>query len=161
VQRAERTVRPEAEPATGLAVCYIRGVLELARGRAAEALAAFRAAERLAGHLATPHLLVPSTRAHLLYALVRLGETERAEQVLANLGEHDRERGEIGVATAVLRLAQDDLHAATTALAPVLDGSAPVTPQTWLVEAFLVQAIAQGVVFDRGRSRGCGQERCP
>jgi LuxR family maltose regulon positive regulatory protein len=155
VQRAERTVRPEAEPATGLAVCYIRGVLELARDRAAEALAAFRAAERLAGHLASPHLLVPSSRAHLLYALVRLGETERAEQVLADLGEQDRERGEIGVATAVLRLAQDDLHAATAALAPVLDGSAPVAPQTWLVEAFLVQAIAQdalGNPADAGRA---------
>jgi LuxR family transcriptional regulator, maltose regulon positive regulatory protein len=66
VQRAERTVKPEAEPATG-----------------------------------------------------------RAEQALADLGEHDRERGEIGVATAVLRLAQDDPHAATATLAPVLDGSAP------------------------------------
>ena len=54
VQRAERTIRAEAEPAAGLAVRYLRGVLELARGRDADALAAFQAAERLAGRLAAP-----------------------------------------------------------------------------------------------------------
>ena len=57
---------------------------------------------------------------------MRLGETEQAEQALADLDDQDRERGEIRIATAVLRLAQDDPHAATAALAPVLDGSAPV-----------------------------------
>ena len=56
VQRAERTVRAEAEPAAALAVHYTRGLLELARGRDADALAAFRAAERLAGRLAAPHV---------------------------------------------------------------------------------------------------------
>ena len=60
VQRAERTIRAEAEPAAAMAVYYVRGLLELARGRDADALAAFRAAERLAGHLAAPHLLVPA-----------------------------------------------------------------------------------------------------
>jgi hypothetical protein len=48
IQRAERTVRAEAEPIAGMAVYFNRGVLELVRGRDAEALAAFRAAERLA-----------------------------------------------------------------------------------------------------------------
>src|SRR5690348_13314569 len=33
LQRAERTVRADAEPAAGLGVYYVRGVLELARGR--------------------------------------------------------------------------------------------------------------------------------
>ena len=106
LQRAERTVRAEAEPAAGVAVHYVRGLLELARGRDADALAAFLAAERLAGRLAAPHLLVPRARALLLLALVRLGDTERAEQALADLGEQERERGEIRIATAALRLAQ-------------------------------------------------------
>ena len=48
-----------------------------------------------------------------------------AEQVLAGLSERDRDRGEMRIATAVLRLAQDDPHAAIAVLAPVLDGSAP------------------------------------
>jgi LuxR family maltose regulon positive regulatory protein len=130
VQRAERTVRAEAEPAAALAVQYIRGQLELGRGRVADALAAFRTAGRLAGHLAAPGMLATPMRALLLLALVRLGETERAEQVLADLGELGGDRGEIGVAAAVLRLAQDDPDAATAALAPVLDGSAPVDWQS-------------------------------
>ena len=128
VQRAERTVRAEAEPAAGLVVCYARGVLELARGRDADALAAFRAAERLAGLLVAPHYLFPPGRAHLLHALVRMGETEHAEQALADVGEQDRDRAEIRIAAAALRLAQGDPSAAAAALAPVLDGSAPVAP---------------------------------
>ncbi|HEY2268446.1 MAG TPA: hypothetical protein VGI96_37930, partial [Streptosporangiaceae bacterium] len=47
VQRAERTVMPEAEPAVGAGICFVRGLLELARGRFTDALAACRAAERL------------------------------------------------------------------------------------------------------------------
>jgi LuxR family transcriptional regulator, maltose regulon positive regulatory protein len=75
IQRAERTVRPEAEPTAGLLVCYVRGLLELARGHHADALVAFRAAERLAALLATPHLLVRRVRALQLQAMVLLGET--------------------------------------------------------------------------------------
>jgi LuxR family maltose regulon positive regulatory protein len=121
-------------------------VLELVRGRYQDALAAFRAAERLAGNLAAPHLLVPPTRGLLLHVLVRIGEIERAEQVLAGLGEPDRERGETRTALAALRLAQDDPHAAAAALAPVLDGSAPIIRGTWLVGAFLLEAIARAAL---------------
>jgi LuxR family maltose regulon positive regulatory protein len=123
-------------------------VLELARGRDADALAAFAAAERLAGHLAPSHMLLPPTQALRLVTLVRLGETERAGHDLAKLGGQDRERGEIRVATAGMRLAQDDPHAAAAALAPVLDGSAPVHWSLWLVEAFLLEAIARDALGD-------------
>jgi LuxR family transcriptional regulator, maltose regulon positive regulatory protein len=143
VQRAERTVRAETELAAGAGVYHVRGVLELARGRYQDALAAFRAAERLAGNLAAPHLLVPPTRGLLLHLLVRLGEMEQAEQAFAELGEPDRERGETRTALAALRLAQDDPHAATAALAPVLDGSVLLIRPTWLVGAFLLEAIAR------------------
>src|SRR5260221_10561540 len=122
LQRAERTIRAEAEPGTALVVHTSRGVLELARA-ARNAPAAFRAAERLAGHLAAPHMLVPPTRALRLVTLVRLGEPERAEHDLAGLGEQDREGGEIRIATAGLRLAQHYPDGAAAALAPVLDGA--------------------------------------
>ena len=59
---------------------------------------------------------------------MRLGETEHAEQALAGLDEQERERGDIRIATAALRLAQDDPQAAAAALAPVLDGSASDVP---------------------------------
>jgi len=148
IQRAERTVRPEAEPTAGLLVCYVRGLLELARGHHADALVAFRAAERLAGLLAAPHLLVRRVRALQLQAMVRLGETEGAERALAELGEQERERGQIRIATAVLRLAQDQPREAINALAPVLDGSAPVTRSTWLAQAFVLEATARDALGD-------------
>jgi LuxR family transcriptional regulator, maltose regulon positive regulatory protein len=144
LQRAERTVRRELEPTAAMGIQYARGQLELGRGRAADALAAFRAAERLAG----PHPLARPVRAWLIHAMVRLGGTERAEQVLAALGDRDRDRGEMRIAAAALRLAQHDPHAATTELAPVLDGSARVGWQSWLVEAFLLAAIAQHELGD-------------
>jgi LuxR family maltose regulon positive regulatory protein len=149
-QRAERAVRAEAEPAAGMAVRYMRGQLELARGRVADAVAAFQTAERLAGQLATADLLARSVREFLVLSLVRLGETEPAEQAIAGLGDQERERGELRMASAVLRLAQDDPRAATAALAPVLDGSAPLVWPTWLAQAFLLEAIARDALGDKG-----------
>jgi LuxR family transcriptional regulator, maltose regulon positive regulatory protein len=148
IQRAERTVRAETEPATRQAVQYVRGMLELARGRDADAVAAFDAVERLGDHLDKPNLLVLRARTIQLYVTVRLGDTERAERALADLSEHDRCRGETRIAAALLRLAQHDPHAALDALAPVLDGSALALPWAWLAYAFLLEAIARDALGD-------------
>jgi LuxR family transcriptional regulator, maltose regulon positive regulatory protein len=144
VQRAERTFIAEANPASAMGAHYVRGQLELGRGRAAGALAAFRAAEQLAGR----HPLARPLRAWLVLALARLGDAERAEQALANLGEHDRDRAEMCIAAAVLRLAQHDPRAASVTLVPVLDGSARVGWRSWLAEAFLLEAIARDALGD-------------
>ncbi len=112
------------------------------------ALAAFLAAERLAERLDAPNLLLARARAMVVYILVRLGDTERAEQILADLGDHDRERGEIRTASAALRLAQHDPRAVIAALTPVLDGSASALPWGWLPHAFLLEAIAQDALGD-------------
>jgi len=148
VQRAERTLTADAQPATGHVIRYLRGLLALARGRDADALAAFRAAEPLARRLAAPHYTVPRARALLVHVLVRLGDTEGAEQALAELGDQDREHGETRIATATLRLAQDDPRAAVTALAPVLDGAPAVLPWIGLGHAFLLEAIARDALGD-------------
>ena len=149
IQRAERTMTAEAEPAAILAVLCIRGRLELASGRDADALAAFGAAERLAGHLPAPRPLVTQMRAWLLCALVRLGDTERTEQALDGLSEHDPGSPETRIATAALRLAQGNADAAAAALAPVLDGSASGIPWMWLAHAFLLEAIARDALGDQ------------
>jgi LuxR family maltose regulon positive regulatory protein len=158
IQRAQRTVRAaEAEPAVGLAINHVRGWLELARGRDSDALAAFEAADRLAGRLATPNLMVLPNRAFLVQALVRLGETRRAEQALAALADKDRDSGVMRISLATLRLAQDSTHEALAALAPVLDGTAPIpflngsAPVPWqgrLAQAFLLEAIARDALGD-------------
>jgi LuxR family maltose regulon positive regulatory protein len=125
IQRAERTLRADAEPAQGLGVRLMRGLLELGRGRDADALAAFEAADRLARRLAEPSMLVLPNRSRLVQTLVRLGEIERAEQALAELDDQDRDDGSMRISLAALRLAQHNPQEALAALAPVLDGSTP------------------------------------
>src|SRR5262249_25204368 len=137
-----------ADPAVGLAIRSIRGLLELARGRDAEALVAFQAADRLAGRLAEPSLMVHGNRSLLVQTLVRLGDTDRAEQALAALADQDRDLGQMRISLAVLRLAQDDPHAAVAALAPGLDGSAPLPWPGWLVQRFRREAIARAAPGD-------------
>ena len=150
VQRAERALRAESHPAAALDVYHLRGMLELGYGRDAGALASFQTAERRASLLATPNLYIPGIRPFLAQALLRLGDTGRAEQALAELGEQARERGDIRMATAMLRLAQGDPRAASAALAPVLDESAALIWPTWLAQAFLLEAIARDSLGDEG-----------
>jgi LuxR family maltose regulon positive regulatory protein len=148
IQRAERTLRAETDPAAGLVIRWARGVLELVRGRDADALAAFQAADRLAGRLAEPSYMVPVNRSLLVQTLVRLGETERAELALAALADQDRDNAQMRISLAALRLAQDDPPAAIAAVAPVLDGSAPRAWPAWLAQAFLLEAIARDALGD-------------
>ena len=148
VRRAEGTLRAEAEPVTAIAILSARALLELARGRDHEVLTTFRAAERLSRLLDAPDWPLMRTRAVRLHALVRLGETGRAEQEIAEIGEQGRGSAEIRMALAALRIAQGDPHAASVALAPVLDGAVPVPPATWLAHACLLEAIARDVLGD-------------
>ena len=153
VQRAERSLRAEAEPITAIAIRSARALLELARGRDQEVLATFPASERLSRLLDAPDWPLMRTRALRLHALVRLGETGRAEQDIAQIGEQGRASGEIRMALAALRIAQDDPYAATVALAPVLSGAAPVPPATWLAHACLLEAIARDALGEPAAAR--------
>ncbi len=150
VDRAERTLQVETEPAAALMFWQARGMLECARGRDAEALAAFQAAERPARLLVTAHPRPMSARAHMLQTLVRLGQARHAERILAELDEQQRDHGVIRIAAATLRLARDDPKAAASVLAPVLHGSAPVPSNGWLSQAFLLEAIARDALGDPG-----------
>jgi LuxR family maltose regulon positive regulatory protein len=149
LERAERTLRAEVEPAAGMRLHWGRGMLELARGRYPEALAAIGAAERLATLLVTEHTLARRGRSQRLQALAKMGETRRVERALAEMDGADRDSGEIRVAAAALRLAQDDPQAAIAALAPVVAGAAALTnAHLWVVHAFLLDAIAHDAAGD-------------
>ena len=154
LERAERTLRTEVEPAAGMSLRYARAVLELARGRDAEALAAFGGAEKLAATLVRPHTLATSMRSRMLQTLVRLGQTGQAEQALAGLGEDERDSAEMRIAVAALRLATGDPRAAAEVLAPVPDGSASSVRPIRMVSALLLEAQARdalGEVAAAGR----------
>ncbi len=152
--QAERTLRAEVEPAAGMRLHYARGLLDLVSGRPEAALSAFGAAERLTGQLVTEHTLARRLRSHTLQARVRLGQTKRAEQTLAKLPAPERDSAEMRNAVAVLRLAQDDPAAASTALRPVIDGAAPLrNAHLWDVQVFLLEATARDAMGDAGAAR--------
>ena len=145
--QAERVLHTESDPAAGLMLHHGRGMLEMARGRDQEALIAFRTAERLAGQLVMPARLAAQARALLLHTLVRLGATDRVEQILAEMDQQKRDTEEMRTALAALRLGQHDPQAATNALAPALAGPATTHP-LWLVRGFLLEAIARDALGD-------------
>jgi len=149
VQRAERTLTAETQPAAVLAIRLLRGTLELERDRNAAALAAFEAGEPLARRLSGQHYFVARIRALLVQSLIRLGQAERAEQFLAGLGDQDREHSEIRVAAAALRLAQGDPRAALAALPPVQQGpDADDYWGFWRARAHVLEAIAKDTLGD-------------
>ena len=150
LMEGDYALQPEVEPATGMLFHLVRGCLEIARGRVEAALAALRAAGRLPGRpLVAAHPLTTELRAFLLHVLVRLGETAQADAALTETAESERERPDIRTAVAALRLAQDNPRAATAALAPVLDSSAPGSHQVWLIAAFLLEASARDALGER------------
>jgi LuxR family transcriptional regulator, maltose regulon positive regulatory protein len=149
LERAERTLRTEVEPAAGMSLRYARAVLELARGRYQEALTAFRGAETPAATLVRPHTCVTSMRSRMLQTLVRVGQTGYAEQALAELAEDERASAEMRTAVAALRLASDDPGAAADALAPVLDGSVSGVRRVRMVTALLLEARARDALGDQ------------
>ena len=93
LEQAERTLRAEVELAAGMRLRYARGLVDLGSGRPEAALAAFQAAERLAGLLVTEHVMASRLRSHVLQTLVRLGQTQRAEQILAEMSAQERDSG--------------------------------------------------------------------
>jgi len=149
VQRAERTLTADTQPAAVLGVLIIRGTLELERDRDAAALAALKAGEPLARRLGGPHYLVARIRALLVHSLIRLGQAERAGQFLAGLAEQDRDRGELRVASAALALALDDPQATLAVLAPIQPGPDPEDYWGfWRARAHVLEAIARDALGD-------------
>jgi len=150
LMEGDYALRSEVEPATGMLFHAVRGFLEIARGRVEAALVAFRAAGCLPGRLLiAAHPLTTEVRAFLLHTLVRLRETAQANAALTETAESERERPGIRTAVAALRLAQDNPRAATAALAPVLDGSAPGSHQVWQIAAFLLEASARDALGEQ------------
>jgi LuxR family maltose regulon positive regulatory protein len=145
---AERTLRTEVEPAAGMSLRYARAVLEMARGRYPQALAAFGLADELATQLVRPNTSVTSMRARMVQALVRAGQADRAEMILARLDDDERASAEMRTAAAALQLAQGNPQAAADVLAPVLDGSVRGTRQARMMTALLQEAAARNALGD-------------
>jgi len=150
LDRAEGVLEQITEPIAALMLCATRGLLEAARGRHAQAAAAYRDAERLEGLLVMPHMFATRHQALKLQTLVRVGETEQVERALAEMDDEVRQTSHMRVVLAMLRLAQDNPEAAAAVLAPILGDSTPVAASVWEVEALLLDAIAHDALRDLG-----------
>src|SRR5262249_37702452 len=115
--RAGRVLEHVTQPTAALTLNAGRALLERARGRHAEAAAAYREIERMQGLLVMPHLHATRQQAVHLEILVGMGETERVERALAEMDQEVRETREMRVVVASLRLAQDDPEAVVDVLA--------------------------------------------
>ena len=137
---------------------WARAGLELARGRPERALDAFQATERLAELLLIPHVDAAPMRAQALQTRLRLGQTGQVEAALAEMDDELRDTTVMRSVIAALRLAGGDPQAAALALRPVIAGSAPERHPIWLVEAFLLEAVARDALGD-GAAAGRALER--
>jgi LuxR family transcriptional regulator, maltose regulon positive regulatory protein len=150
LERAERAVQHEGDPAAALTLYAARGVLESSRGRHHEAMSAFRTAERIDAELVTPHMVAVRARASRLKTLVQLGETDQVQRAFAVMAAGDRDMGEMRVVLAALSLARNDPEAAGGVLEPILDGSAQIDDPQWEIQACLFEALARDALRDAG-----------
>lgn len=162
LQCAERVLPERTQPTWSTGFRYMGGILQQARGHDAEALAVFESAEPLLRRLPSQHYLVPWMHASRVQAMVRLGRTDRAEWFLNKLPEAERGQGELRIATADLRLAQGNPHAAAAELAPVItdtdtadtdiaqvvDGTDTVNSCFWLLVGWLTEAAVRDALGD-------------
>ena len=149
LDRAEHSIRADLDPATALLVNFVRGELLAGEGRLGEALGEFRTAERLQEVLATAHALTGPARVSIAQTQLRMGDLAGARATVDRLTDRDHRFGEARTALAALRLAEGDHWAAVEALAPVLDGTAPVVRAGTVIQALLLDAVAHDRLGDR------------
>ncbi len=146
LDRAERALRPDLEPAEALLIHFTRGMQHIGQGELEQALAALRAAEHYQAKLVRPHVPIVLTRQLMVHTQLRLGDKAAAQAALAEFSSEDREWGEARAAMADLHLADGDARAAVDDLAPVLAGRAPVLLAQSIVQTLLLDAIARDLL---------------
>jgi LuxR family maltose regulon positive regulatory protein len=149
LRRTERALQTDTGPDIRLLLHQTAGILHAGRGRRHEALQEFGAAEYLGSQLEGSQALASQVTGWLLATQARLGMTGEARALLAALDDQRASSGEIRNARAVICLAEGNPAAALTAVADVLDGTAPVLGYTTVVEAHLLAGLAHRQLGDQ------------
>jgi LuxR family transcriptional regulator, maltose regulon positive regulatory protein len=142
LDRAERCLRPDVEPATGLLLHLCRGMHEAGTSRPAAAIASFRAAEQMQSLLVTQHALAVQVRSFRVAMHLQLGQVEEAQAAVAGIEAEEAPWGESLTALGAVRLAQGRADETIDALGPVLAGAVPVIHAFTTVQAQMVAARA-------------------
>jgi LuxR family maltose regulon positive regulatory protein len=151
---ADRAQAPQgeagADPGTELIIHHAKGLLGLAQGRLDRALEEFRTAERTQTLLADEHPLTSDVRGRRLRTQVLMGETAAARAALAAIGQPERDRAELRIATAAIELVEGCPERTVQVLVPVIeDLPAAVHPPPAAIEALLFSAAAHAQLGDR------------
>ncbi len=148
LERAEHALRPDAEPAKAIFVRYSRGIQRLGQGRPADAVAAFVEVQRLQAMMMEPDPIATQARGLQVQTLVRMGNVPAARAALATASDAEHDHAETRAALAALHLAGRDARGAIECLAPVLAGTAPIIRDVSVINALLLDALAQEVLAD-------------
>ena len=149
LQRTTRALQTDTGPGIRLLTHIVGGFLLAGRGRHREALEEFRAAERLRAQLEGSHALANQATGWMLATQARAGPPGEARAGLAALDEEEARSGEVRNADAVICLAEGQPAAALSAVAGVLDGTAPVIGYTTVMEAHLLGGLAYRQLGDQ------------
>ena len=149
LQRTTRALQTDPGPGIRLITHTVGGLLLAGRGRHREALEEFRAAERPRAQLEGSHALANQATGWMLATQVRAGLPREARAGLAALDEEEASSGEVRNADAMICLAEGEPAAALSAVASVLDGTAPVIGYTTVMEAHLLAGLAYRQLGDQ------------
>jgi LuxR family maltose regulon positive regulatory protein len=144
-----RTLQTDTGPGISLLTHIVGGFLLAGRGRHREALEEFRAAERPRAQLEGSHALANQAAGWMLATQARAGLPGEARAGLAALDEEKARSGEVHNADAAICLAEGEPAAALSAVASVLDGTAPVIGYTTVMEAHLLAGLAYRQLGDQ------------
>jgi LuxR family maltose regulon positive regulatory protein len=149
LQRTRRALQTDTGPDIRQLLHLAAGRLYAARGRHHEALEELSAAERLRSQMQGSHALASQVTGWLLATQARAGLPGEARAGLAALDEQEARSGEVRNADAVICLTEGEPAAALSALASVLDGTAPVMGYTTVMEAHLLAGLAHRQLGDQ------------
>jgi LuxR family maltose regulon positive regulatory protein len=146
--RAEDGSVPGAEVAVASLCHGTRALLEFACGRYEQATRAFRAEEWEEEMLVSRHLQAMRVRMDRMTMLTRLGKIDEVQKALDDMDPEMRNIGEMRLAIATLRLAQDNPRESVVALGPVIDGTTPAGSIRGRIQAYLLEAAARDALGD-------------
>jgi LuxR family transcriptional regulator, maltose regulon positive regulatory protein len=149
LRRTRQAVQTDTGPDIRQLLHLATGRLYAGRGRHHGALEELNAAERLRSQMEGSHALASQVTGWLLATQARAGLPGEARARLAALDEQEARSGEVRSADAVICLAEGEPAAALSALASVLDGTAPVVGYTTVIGAHLLAGLAHRELGDQ------------
>ncbi|HJZ26609.1 MAG TPA: hypothetical protein VJ370_10075, partial [Streptosporangiaceae bacterium] len=142
LQRTRQALQTDTGPDIRQLLHLATGRLYAGRGRHHEALEELSAAERMQSQMEGSHALASQMTGWMLATQARAGRPGEARARLAALDEQEARSGEVRNADAVICLTEGEPAAALSALASVLDGTAPVKDYATVMEAHLLAGLA-------------------